>query len=392
MESKDRRPAAMKRDGWELLPSDPTMDPLILACVEAREAFLDQALESATNRIGINGDSERPYRSAAQIAKSAVRGLFRTDPRSRSLAIASARRLSDHFGDPQATFYAAPPYAYIHLTEDDLARNEMHRDDYDKLASQFFVSWTPLNDCGHGPIEIVPGTHGTRPTRRILWSLHFHGLSTRVVPRPTVSPRPRLGESLAWSARTYHSGTANQSAETHLALNTKIRDRLIPLEPCHPLSAARPPAPTTIADAAEHTDALLELIEGLDSITAVDSPGAGLPSIRVVSNVIDSTDPDPHARARLSFSLTMAGMRMPNEDPAAPTWNLAATLLSPEYLWSFRRLLDWAQLVDPEECERYARAVFDRYPSRQVLETILEAGAAQFNQIAIEELPVADWT
>ena len=69
----------------------------------------------------------------------------------------------------------------------------------------------------------------------------------------------------------------------------------------------------------------------------------------------------------------MAGMRMPNEDPAAPTWNLAATLLSPEYLWSFRRLLDWAQLVDPEECERYARAVFDRYPSRQVLETILEA-------------------
>ena len=377
----------MGRDGWELLPPDPTADDLIASCVPLKDEVLGESIERALTRLGSDPSADRPHRSATEIAKSSARGVFRTHPMTRDLAIRSAMRLERLFGQGSTGFYAAPPYAYIHLEQDELAANEMHRDDYDEVASRFFVSWTPLNDCMHQPMEIVSGTHRRMPMHRLRWALHLRGLPTWLLRRPTVMPDPNLGESLAWTARTYHSGTLNRSGAPHVALNTKIRDIPIPFEPCHLLGTAAPSAP--VSSAGEHTDALIDLTEELETLSQAGAAAPWTQLLSEVSRVVEAVSPDPHERARLSFSLTIAGMRMPDVDPAAATWHMASSLLSPEYLWSFQRLIRAADQHRPDDTERLSRTILDRHPFHQVAEVITSTSTRV--RLPSNRLPVVGW-
>ena len=396
MRAMDRPPATMALDGWQTLPAGPHTGALIAACVEATEDLLGQAIDRSRSRLGKRPNLDRPYRSADQIAKSAVRGLFRIDPRSRSLATSSARELRRLFGDDGAKFYMAPPYAYVHLPDDLVAANDMHRDDYEQEKSEFFVSWTPLNSCDHGPIELVPRTHRGYSLNRLRWALHLRGLPTWISPRPSITPHPTIGESLSWAAKTYHAGTLNQSTTTHVALNTKIRDRLIPYEPNRVLAKTVEPAEATriSMSGSEHTDALIDLIEALDDLvysepTLLDQP---TDLFHAVKSLLGSVVPEHASHAGLSFSLTIAGMRMPDMDPVSPAWNFAATLLAPEYLWSFERLLHWVQRTNPSQLETVARLVLDQHPFQQVALVIHDSTDIRLPRNLISGLPVADWS
>ncbi len=394
MGSATSRPATMGRDGWELLPPIPEISILIRDCVEAKDRFLAEATRCATEMLGSPNSNTPPYRRPEQLAKAAVRGLFRLDHRGRRLALAAARRLVKEYGASDATYYAAPPYAYIHLPEDGQAVSDFHRDDYEREPSSFFISWIPLTDCTHGPIALVPGTQSSNPIQRIRWSLHTHGLTFHPVAPRLHTPTPLLGESLAWSALTYHAGTLNRSGVVQVALNTKIRNQLIPLEPSLDLSSGDELPTGQDRTATDHTRSFLKLIETLDREVQRTRSALQTPALMsIITAILDEQDHDPAERARISFSLTMAGMLAADNDPTTATiWHLAATLLAPEYLWSLQQVLAQTATNHPDDLSNLVEEILGRHPYRQVAIVVNQSTYVKFPTPPPSGLPILTWT
>jgi hypothetical protein len=179
---------------------------------------------------------------------------------------------------------------------------------------------------------------------------------------------------------------------THVALNTKIRNRPIPLEPSLDLSSGTEPPAHPNRAITDHTRSFLLLIKTLDlEVQPVGTALRPTTLLSTITEILDDLSHDPVDRARISFSLSMAGMRIADDPSTAALWHLAATLLAPEYLWSLQQVLTGVAASYPEDLNRLVEEILGRHPYHQVAMAISLSNQVNFPTPTPSDLPVHSW-
>src|SRR5579864_2804535 len=200
-------------EGWEQREFSSSRKFIDTLVVE-KDRYLREVAVAVGPSLGVSfGTYDPAQKVELEVLKAIVRGLLRYDPDARRLAASNAVAMRSYA--PETTkYFATMVYPLIHVPLDGSEQGDFHTDRLD-FAGDLHTLWTPLNDCDAGPVTILPKSH--HPFRHIAYRVRYnHRFIERVgktVPRNATTPRVRVGQSLAWTAKTYHRGNLNQSGK-----------------------------------------------------------------------------------------------------------------------------------------------------------------------------------